>query len=82
MIVVIAINADIVQLMESRQRRVDHLALRADRLTPNKGVLEDMEWVTFKLQYKNQLRNLDGSSCARTILHYLYLNNVQTRWKK
>lgn len=86
---VLCTNAGILSFMETRQRGVGRLALGAHGNTPNEGVMGDMGWSSFegreaksKIEYEARLRKLDEKMWARKVLSYLFLKNIDTKWRK
>ncbi|XP_075728810.1 uncharacterized protein LOC142770846 [Rhipicephalus microplus] len=75
--------------LEIKQRGIDRLALGAHGNTPNQGVQGDMGWTSFegrkassKIKLEKRLRELGEERWARKVFSYLYMKNVDTKWRK
>lgn len=86
---VLCMRPDIQAKLEIKQRGVGRLALGAHGNTPNQGVQGDMGWTSFegreassKIEFEERLREMEEEQWARKVFSYLYMRNVDTKWRK
>ena len=86
---VLCMRSEVQARLEIKQRGVGRLALGAHGKTPNQGVQGDMGWTSFecreassKIEFEDRLREMEGKRWARKVFSYLYMRNVDTKWRK
>ena len=86
---VLCMRSEVRARLEVKQRGVGRLALGAHGNTPNQGVQGDMGWTSFegreassKIEFEERLREMAEKRWARRVFSYLYMRNVDTKWRK
>ncbi|XP_049269103.1 uncharacterized protein LOC125757570 [Rhipicephalus sanguineus] len=86
---VLCMRSEVQAKLEVKQRGIGRLALGAHGNTPNQGVQGDMGWTSFesreassKIKFDERLREMGEERWARKVLSYLYMRNVDTKWRK
>ncbi|XP_049522539.1 uncharacterized protein LOC125945030 [Dermacentor silvarum] len=86
---VLCMRSEVRARLEVKQRGVGRLALGAHGNTPNQGVQGDMAWTSFegreassKIEFEERLREMAEKRWARRVFSYLYMRNVDTKWRK
>ena len=86
---VLCMSSEVRARLEIRQRGVGRLALGAHGNTPNQGVQGDLGWSSFegreassKVEFEKRLREMGEKHWARKVFGYLYMRNVDTKWRK
>uniref|UniRef100_A0A6G5AG55 Putative tick transposon n=1 Tax=Rhipicephalus microplus TaxID=6941 RepID=A0A6G5AG55_RHIMP len=86
---VLCMRSEVQARLEIKQRGIGRLALGAHGNTPNQGVQGDMGWTSFegreassKIKFEKRLREMGEERWARKVFSYLYMKNVDTKWRK
>lgn len=86
---VLCMRSEVRARLEIKQRGVGRLALGAHGNTPNQGVQGDLGWSSFesreagsKIAFEQRLRKMGEKRWARKVFSYLYMRNVDTRWRR
>ena len=86
---VLCMRSEVQARLEIKQRGIGRLALGAHGNTPNQGVQGDMGWTSFegreassKIEFEERLRKMGEERWARKVFSYLYMKNVDTKWRK
>ncbi|XP_077499550.1 uncharacterized protein LOC144110488 [Amblyomma americanum] len=86
---VLCMRPDVQARFSIKQHGVGRLALEAHCNTPNQGVQGDMGWASFesreassKIAFEERLRKMGEKQWARKVFRYLYITNVDTKWRK
>uniref|UniRef100_A0A6G5AEA8 Putative tick transposon n=1 Tax=Rhipicephalus microplus TaxID=6941 RepID=A0A6G5AEA8_RHIMP len=86
---VLCMRSEVQARLEIKQRGIGRLALGAHGNTPNQGVQGDMGWTSFegreassKIKFEKRLREMGEERWARKVFSFLYMKNVDTKWRK
>ncbi|XP_075748102.1 uncharacterized protein LOC142814045 [Rhipicephalus microplus] len=86
---VLCMRSEVQARLEIDQRGICRLALGAHGNTPNQRVQGDMGWTSFegreassKIKFEKRLREMGEERWARKVFSYLYMKNVDTKWRK
>ncbi|XP_075738692.1 uncharacterized protein LOC142783861 [Rhipicephalus microplus] len=86
---VLCMRSEVQARLEIKQRGIGRFALGAHGNTPNQGAQGDMGWTSFegreassKIKFEKRLREMGEERLARKVSSYLYMKNVDRKWRK